>query len=119
MGQRGNRACRSSPPSPRRARVLVVSRGDDHLVDLVGRRASHFPQARDGAYAGHHPADSDAAINHLEELREAGAQYLVIPGTSLWWLALCQFHEHLQRRYRCIVHEPEYAAFSLEETLVS
>ena len=98
--------CRSSPPAlPRYARVLVVSRGDDHLVDLVGRRASHFPQARDGAYAGHHPADSDAAINHLEELREAGAQYLVSPAPRCGgWFR--QFHEHLQRRYRCIVHEP-------------
>ena len=48
----------------------MVSRGDDDLVDLVGRRASHFPQARDGEYAGHHPADSDAAVDHLEDLRE-------------------------------------------------
>jgi hypothetical protein len=106
---------------PRYARVLVVSRGDDHLLDLVGRRASHFPQASDGAYAGHHPADSDAAIKHLEELREGGAQYLVIPGTSLWWLEhYAHFHEHLQSSYRRIVHEPEaYAAFSLEETPIS
>jgi glycosyltransferase involved in cell wall biosynthesis len=106
---------------PRYARVLVVSRGDDHLLDLVGRHASHFPQAGDGAYAGHHPADSDAAIDHLEELREGGAQYLVIPGTSLWWLEhYAHFHEHLKRSYRRIVHEPEaYAVFSLEETPVS
>ena len=47
------------------------------------------------------------------------AHSTVIPGTSLWWLEhYAQFHEHPRCRYRCIVHEPEYAAFSLEETLV-
>ena len=102
---------------PRYARVLVVSRGDDHLVDLIGRHASHFPQAADGAYAGHHPADSESAIRHLEEMREAGAQYLVIPGTSMWWLEhYGDFREHLERSYRRIAHEPEaYAAFNLED----
>ncbi|HEU5104700.1 MAG TPA: glycosyltransferase family 2 protein [Solirubrobacterales bacterium] len=71
---------------PAGAEVLVVSRGDRELVRLDGRSASHFPQDEGGGYAGHHPADSDAAIAELERLREAGAQFLVIPPTSAWWL---------------------------------
>ena len=52
--------------------VLVVCRGDDDLVGFEGRTGWHFPQAPDGDWAGHHPADSDAAIRHLEALREPG-----------------------------------------------
>lgn len=65
--------------------VLVVSRGDDRLLQIPGRRAQHFPQAPDGRYAGHHPADSSAALEHLEQLREAGAEYIVFPATASWW----------------------------------
>ena len=43
--------------------------------------ASTSRRPPDGRYAGHHPADSDEAIAHLTALREAGADFLVIPGT--------------------------------------
>ena len=66
--------------------VLVVSRGDEHLLDLDGRHAGHFPQSTSGTYAGHHPFDSDSAIAHLDRLRSAGWRYLVFPTTALWWL---------------------------------
>jgi glycosyltransferase involved in cell wall biosynthesis len=85
---------------PEGAEVLVVTRGDDALIDLEGRRAAHFPQAEGGVYAGHHPADSEAAINHLEDLRRRGAGYLVLPATSDWWLDHYQdFRKHLQANY--------------------
>ena len=71
---------------PAAARVLVVSRGDDRLLALEGREGGHFPQAADGAYAGHHPHDSEAAIAELERMRAAGWRYLVFPITALWWL---------------------------------
>ena len=66
--------------------VLVVSRGDDRLLALDGRPAGHFPQVATGAYAGHHPDDSAAAIAELERLVDAGWRYLVFPSTALWWL---------------------------------
>src|SRR5205823_7668406 len=71
---------------PAGASLLVVSRGDDEFLDLDGRFASHFPQADDGTYAGFYPPDSATAIDHLETLRRRGAGYLLVPGTSLWWL---------------------------------
>jgi Glycosyl transferases group 1 len=71
---------------PAGARVLVVSRGDEDVVGFASHRGAHFPQTADGAYAGHHPADSGAAIAHLSELRARGADYLVVPATSQWWL---------------------------------
>ena len=73
----------SSRELPAGARVLVVSRGDEDIVDFARHRGEHFPQAEDGRYAGHHPADSAEAIAHLEALREAGAEYLVIPALGV------------------------------------
>jgi GT2 family glycosyltransferase len=72
---------------PPEATVLVVSNGDDDLLDLgAERRGWHFPQMPDGTYAGHHPGDSTEAIAHLETLREKGAEYIVLPATASWWL---------------------------------
>ena len=49
--------------------VVVVSRGDDNLLQLGPRRGWHFPQTEAGVYAGCYPADSREAIAHLEEIR--------------------------------------------------
>ena len=72
---------------PRDATVLVVSNGDDELLQLgAERRAWHFPQMPDGTYAGHHPGSSTEAIEHLEALRKKGAEYILFPETAFWWL---------------------------------
>jgi GT2 family glycosyltransferase len=85
---------------PAGATVLVISRGDDTLLELDGRRALHFPQDRDGGWAGHHPADSAEAIDHLEALRREGAGYLVVPPAYLWWLRYYDgLREHLEREH--------------------
>ena len=66
--------------------VLVVSKGDEQLVDVRGRDVRHFPQSADGGFAGHHPASTDDIARQLHELAELGAEYFLIPATSLWWL---------------------------------
>jgi glycosyltransferase involved in cell wall biosynthesis len=71
---------------PLEARVLIASRGDERLATLEGRQGWHFPQDSQGVYAGYYPADSDEAIAQLEQLRAKGAEFLVFPVTSLWWL---------------------------------
>lgn len=92
---------------PDGASVLVVSRGDEALLALDGRRARHFPQSADGGWAGHHPADSAEAIGQLERLRAGGARYLVVPPTYRWWLRHYDlFHAHLEQHYRP-VHSDE------------
>jgi GT2 family glycosyltransferase len=91
--------------------VLVISRGDDSLLDLNGRRALHFPQSAGGGWAGHHPADSDEAIGHLEVLREGGAEYLVVPPTYRWWLNHYEgLREHLDSRYEAVVSDEQAGA---------
>lgn len=71
---------------PTDAHVLVISRGDDDLLELGTARAQHFPCDETGAYAGFHPLDSDAALAHLRRQQDAGATHLVLPATALWWL---------------------------------
>ncbi|HXR30842.1 MAG TPA: glycosyltransferase family 2 protein [Solirubrobacterales bacterium] len=104
---------------PPDATVLVVSRGDEALLQLNGRRAVHFPQAAGGGWAGHYPADSAEAIGHLEALRDGGAEYLVVPPTYRWWLSYYEgFREHLDSRYQAVgLDEPALAIYRLKEAV--
>jgi GT2 family glycosyltransferase len=96
---------------PSGSTVLVISRGDDELLRLNGRRAEHFPQAEDGGWAGHHPADSEEAIAHLESLRSRGAEFLVVPPTYLWWLRHYEgLREHLDGNYEPVVSDDRAGA---------
>jgi GT2 family glycosyltransferase len=101
---------------PEGAVVLVVSRGDDGLLQLDGRRGLHFPQAEDGGWAGHHPADSGEAISHLESLRGQGAEFLVVPPIYLWWLSYYDgLRRHLDVHYSVVVSDDRAGAiFSLK-----
>jgi SAM-dependent methyltransferase len=71
---------------PEGGNVLVLSKGDDDLIQIDPCRGYHFPQSEDGTYAGYSPVDGVAAVEHLKEVRKRGAQFLLIPQTSLWWL---------------------------------
>jgi hypothetical protein len=98
------------------ARILVVSRGDDELLRFGNRVAWHFPRLDNGSYAGYHPASSEAAIEHLDALRERGAQYLLLPSPSYWWRDYYErFFEHLQRNGTVIWNDEACAVFELEE----
>jgi GT2 family glycosyltransferase len=89
---------------PSGATVLVVSRGDEALLELDDHRALHFPQGEDGSWAGHHPGDSAEAIGQLEALRDGGAEYLVVPATYSWWLSHYEgLQRHLASRYETLV----------------
>jgi hypothetical protein len=107
---------------PPEAAVLVVSQGDDSLLDLGRLRGQHFPQAADGAYADFSLADGDGAIAHLEALREQGAAFLLVPDAATdWFSSFPLLRRHLETRYRqltnvghvCLVYaldEPEASA---------
>jgi GT2 family glycosyltransferase len=88
---------------PQDATVLVASRGDEELVKLYGRRAWHFPRLLDGTYLGHHPANSEAAIVHLEAMRALGASHFVLPEANRWWLDhYTDLGRHLETRCRLV-----------------
>lgn len=71
---------------PAGASIAVVAKGDPRLLLFDGVRGVPFPQDKHGAYAGHHPRDSQEAIERLEDVRRMGVDYLLFPATALWWL---------------------------------
>ena len=99
---------------PPGARALVLSKGDDALLECAGD-AAHFPQGPNGVYAGHYPADGAAAITHLEQCKEAGGgEFLVIPGTAYWWLDYYgEFAQHLLATGRVVHHDEHCLIFDL------
>ncbi len=103
---------------PPDAVVIVVSAGDDELLNLDSRRGWHFPQLEDGACAGAHPANSDEAIVHLEGLRARGGDFLLFPSTAFWWLEYyVEFKQHLESHYQVVVRHPETCLiFALRES---
>jgi glycosyltransferase involved in cell wall biosynthesis len=93
---------------PADATVAVISRGDPDLLRLAGRTGWHFPQTDEGVYAGHNPANSAAAIAHLEAVRARGARYLLFPSTAFWWLEhYAELGKYLEGRYRTVAHLPD------------
>jgi hypothetical protein len=100
---------------PADATVLVISRGDDELLELDGRTAWHFPRLEDGKYSGYHPEDSTAALAHLDECRIRGAQYLVLPATAFWWLDFYgDFAAKLRRGHRVVFQDDSCIIFRVE-----
>jgi hypothetical protein len=96
---------------PSGAVALVVSKGDERMLAFSGRTGWHFLRNDKGVYAGHHPADSAAAIQALERLRAAGARYLVIPQVAIWWLDhYTGLREHLERRGRLVARNDRTGA---------
>jgi len=88
--------------------VMVVSKGDAELVRGNGHTRWHYPQAANGDYAGFHPADSAQAITQLELLRSKGANFLLLPEPSIWWLNHYPgLRQHLVSRYALLSQAKE------------
>src|SRR5712691_1579136 len=94
--------------------VLVVSKGDERLVQISGCAVGHFPQDETGRWPGYHPKTSADAIEHLEGLRTRGAELLVFPRSSFWWLEHYEeLAEHLERNYRLVHGDDDCQIFGL------
>ena len=96
---------------PAGSSVAVVSRGDPSLVDLARHEAVHVPSTEDGKYAGYHPSDGPDAVRAVESARSRGADFLLVPETSSWWLTHYDgLREHLGRLGPPVVVEPGVAS---------
>jgi len=99
---------------PQKARLLVVTKGDESLLNLPSAQAAHFPQTARGEYAGHHPANGREAVRHLEALRVQGAEYLALPRPYFWWLeSYPEFGEFLRKECRAIHTDALCVVFDL------
>lgn len=101
---------------PETAVAVVISKGDEELLRLgAGRRAWHFPCNEQGQFTGSYPGDSAEAVKHLEEMRKRGAQYLIVPDASRWWLShYAAFADHLGRYRRVLGDEAPCVIFDLQ-----
>ena len=92
------------------AKVLIVSEGDREVYELFRGRdqtAWHFPLTQRGIYAGPYPNDGHELISQLEAMRTRGAQFLLFPRRTIWWLDhYGDLRQHLERRYRLVLREP-------------
>jgi glycosyltransferase involved in cell wall biosynthesis len=90
---------------PEGSRVLLVSEDEEELVGFDGYEVWRFPQLDD---EGRHQPDAEA-IAKLEQLRERGADYLVLPATAMSWLERNDaFRRHLEQ-YPCASEDPDTA----------
>jgi glycosyltransferase involved in cell wall biosynthesis len=99
------------------ARIVVVDKYDPTVLHLSRRKGWHFPDRHimDGGY----PRDSEAAIEHLELLRQLGASYLVFPSAAYWWLEHYRdLRQHLDGRYQRIWHDDACMIYSLSPRAV-
>lgn len=99
---------------PAGASVLVVSKGDQALL-VPGMAAAHFPQGPNGAYAGYYPADSAAAVTHLQDCHAGGAEFIVFPRVAFWWLeAYPGLTAHLLTQGRVVHHDRDCLVVELD-----
>jgi hypothetical protein len=98
---------------PPDASILVLSKGDDALL-VPGFAAAHFPQDSTRAYAGYYPADSAAAVAHLEHCCADGSEFIVFPNTAYWWLEKYPgLTQHLLVRARVVYHDADCLIFDV------
>ena len=102
---------------PSNATLIVISKGDPDLLDVGEREAWHFPRSDQGEYAGHNPSTGSEAVNHLEELRRMGGDFLIVPQTAFWWFdAYPEFGHHLRRRYREVSRDSACVIYALSHS---
>ena len=91
---------------PKRAKVIVVSKGDDELLKLNTCAGLHFPQDNKGVYAGYYPENGAEAVKMLEAVRKWRGEFFLIPSTSLWWLEhYPELAAHLKTHYSEIARD--------------
>ena len=61
-----------------------------------------------GVYPGHDPVNSDEAWVSLESTRKKGAEYLIMPAQSFWWLDDYQeFRKRVEARYPVVARDDD------------
>ncbi|MDQ3817161.1 MAG: hypothetical protein M3362_05660, partial [Acidobacteriota bacterium] len=95
--------------------LIAVDKYDPSLLHFSQRRGWHFPDRR--LMPGGYPKDCEEAIEHLEQLRQFGALYIVFPNSSFWWLDYYKdFALHLNTHYRKLWDDELCVLYDLSRT---
>src|SRR5215212_4378738 len=91
---------------PSGARILVTTYGDEAMLLLGDRSTESFPRSTRGVTADYTDMRGSEAISQLESLRNAGAEYLLVPSSASPWLATHpELERHLEERYAIVARE--------------
>jgi hypothetical protein len=91
--------------------ILVDKEGSTTLVRRDPRLP--VPLESEGQYSGPPPND-ETAIREVEQLRQAGARFLVIAWPAFWWLdCYSGLHQHLRSSFRCLLENERLVLFDL------
>lgn len=94
--------------------ILVDEDGWKTDAFLRGRKRIPFLE-RDGQYWGKPPNDV-TAIQELERLRKAGAEFIVFPWSTFWWLDyFAEFRHHLRTGFPCLLENDCLVVFDLRK----
>lgn len=99
---------------PRGARYILVDEGSWGEQPIADCHAIPFLE-RDGIYWGN-PADSAEATREFERLRAEGAQFIVFPWVTAWWLEMedyAAFAAHLRAHFELLHAGPLVTVFDL------
>lgn len=90
---------------------LLADSGEWH--DLFRDRTPIPFLESNGQYSGY-PTDAETAIQELERLRQAGANFIVFAWTNFWWFeAFEYFHQYLLEQYQCTFENERCVVFRL------
>jgi glycosyltransferase involved in cell wall biosynthesis len=93
---------------------FILVDGDEWKTDpsMSGSKRIPFLE-RDGKYWGN-PSDDENAIEELERLREAGAQFMVFAWSTFWWFEYYRgLHQYLRTRFPCVLENDSIVMFDL------
>jgi hypothetical protein len=89
-------------------RAVVLSGGDEALLQHAGCRATHLTQDRFGSCSTPLPESNRSVIVQLEAARARCADLLIIPTSGRWWVErFPDFASYLTRRYVLRADEPD------------
>ena len=81
---------------------------------MSGRKRIPFLE-RNGQYWGN-PHDDENAIEELERLREAGAQFIVFAWSTFWWFDYyVGLRQYLRTRFPCVIENDSIVMFDLRK----
>lgn len=91
---------------PPEAPVAVASMGDASMLELDGRPAWHFPDTESAAEATYTTSDTEHLLAQLEALRQAGAQFLLLPAPAWSWSSRYpQLNRWIETMYHSLVRD--------------
>jgi hypothetical protein len=86
--------------------MLVITYGDEAMLLLGDRSTESFPRSTSGQSGDYTDVRGSEALIQLESLRNAGAEFLLVPNSALQWLATHpDLERHLEERYAIVARE--------------